>query len=309
MQKRAIILDCDPGQDDAINLLLAMCSPDEFEILGITTVAGNVRVELTARNARLVCDIANRHDLRVFAGCSRPMHRELYTAENIHGKSGVSGLEIIEPRQCLETMHAVDFLISTLLSADDNSIILVPTGPLTNIATAITRNPSISAKIAQIVLMGGALREGGNCTPSAEFNMFVDPHAADIVFRCGRPIAVLGLDVTYQALATAERRARIRALTTNVGRAAAAILDSHDRNDVTGRGAPLHDPCTIAYLLRPELFIGKRCNLSVETDSMLTIGHTAVDFRQVTDRVPNVDWIYAIDSDGFYDLLVERLSQ
>lgn len=305
-------MDCDPGQDDAIALLLAMASPDELEILGITAVAGNVPLNLTERNARQMCDVAGRSDIPVFAGCAEPMQRELLTAENVHGNTGIDGVDIVEPRQKLEDQHAVDFIVDTLLAADDESVTLVPTGPLTNIATALEKDASILNSVDEIVLMGGAMREGGNHSPSAEFNILVDPHAADIVFRSGRPITVMSLDVTHQVLALAERRDRIRKIDNAAGQATAGMLDffnRHDTNKYNSLGAPLHDPCTVAYLLRPELFVGKACNLTVETESELTMGHTAVDFWHVTDRPRNVQWIYEVDADGFYDLLVERLSR
>ncbi len=312
MPRHAIIIDCDPGQDDAIGLLLAMSSPDELDILGVTTVAGNVPLALTERNARQVCGIAGRSDVPVYAGCSKPMVRDLVTAEKVHGKTGIDGIDIVEPKQPLEDKHAVDFIVDTLNCAGQESITLVPMGPLTNIAQAITKDPSILGKIEQIVLMGGAMREGGNISPSAEFNILVDPHAADIVFRCGRPITVMGLDVTHQVLATPERRDRIRAIDNEAARATAAMLDFFNRHDTVkygSMGAPLHDPCTIAFLLKPDLFEGKFCNISIETESELTMGNTAVDFWHVTDRPKNATWIHAVDADGFYDLLVERLSR
>jgi len=310
--KRPIIIDCDPGQDDAICLLLAMSSPDELDILGVTTVAGNVPLALTERNARQIRDIADRSDVKIYAGCSKPMVRDLVTAERVHGKTGIDGIEIVEPKQPLEDKHAVDFIIETLNGADRESITLVPMGPLTNIAQAFTKDPSILEKVEQIVLMGGAMREGGNHSPSAEFNILVDPHAADTVFRCGRPITVMGLDVTHQVLATPERRDRIRAIDNEAARATAGMLDFFNRHDTVkygSLGAPLHDPCTIAFLLKPDLFEGKLCNISVETESELTIGNTAVDFWHVTDRPKNATWIHAVDADGFYDLLIERLSR
>jgi purine nucleosidase len=311
MAKRPVIIDCDPGQDDAVNLLLAMASPDDLDILGITTVAGNVPLSLTERNTRQLCDIGGRTDLPVFAGCDRPMQRELLTAENVHGSTGIDGVEIVEPETPLADGHAVDFIIDSLLSAIQ-AITLVPTGPLTNIGTAIQRNPAILDRVAEIVLMGGAMREGGNHSPSAEFNILVDPHAADIVFRCGRPITVFGLDVTHQVLATAERRERIRGIANPAGQATAGMLDFFNRHDTAkyqSLGAPLHDPCTVAYLLQPDLFELKACNLTVETGSELTMGHTAVDFWHVTDRPHNIRWAHAVDADGFYDLLVQRLER
>ena len=305
-------MDCDPGQDDAIALLLAMSSPEELDILGITTVAGNVPLKLTERNARQMCDIAGCDDIPVYAGCSGPMKRDLLTAENVHGNTGIDGVDIVAPRTPLREKHAVDFIVDTLRAAEDESVTLVPTGPLTNIASAIEKDVSILAGIDEIVLMGGAMREGGNHSPSAEFNILVDPHAADIVFRCGRPITAMGLDVTHQVLALAERREQIRGIHNDAARATAGMLDFFNRHDTAkyrSLGAPLHDPCTIAYLLAPELFGGKSCNLTVETESELTMGHTAVDFWHVTDRPRNVNWIYEVDADGFYSLLVERLKR
>jgi purine nucleosidase len=307
-----IIIDCDPGQDDAVALLLAFASPAELDLLGITTVGGNVPLELTHRNARMMCDLAGRQDVPVFAGCDSPMRRPLVTAEMIHGETGINGIEVFEPKTPLNEMHAVNYLVETLLAADDASITLVPTGPLTNIGTAIEREPAILPKIDRIVLMGGAMREGGNRTPSAEFNILVDPHAADTVLRCGRPITQMGLDVTHQVLSTVERVERIKDLGNPVALATAAMLSFFDRFDTKkykSRGAPLHDPCTVAWLLRPDLFEGKECNVSVEVESELTMGHTAVDFWHVTDRPVNVEWIYGVDADGFYDLLIERLER
>jgi purine nucleosidase len=309
---RRIILDCDPGQDDAVALLLAMASPEELEILGITTVAGNVSLELTQRNARMMCDIAGKTEMPVYSGCAQPMLRESITAEHIHGRTGIDGVDIFEPKTALQDRHAVEFIIETLLAADENSVTLVPTGPLTNIATAMRREPSILSSIDEIVLMGGAMREGGNRTPSAEFNIMVDPHAADIVFKCGRPIVVVGLDASHQVLSTRERVARIKSLGNPVADATAGMLgffDRHDTKKYGSKGAPLHDPCTVAYLLKPELFASKMLNISVETESELTIGHTAVDFWHVTDRPINASWVYEVDADGFYDLLFERLAR
>jgi purine nucleosidase len=312
---RPIIIDCDPGQDDAVALFLAMSSPEVFDILGITTVAGNVPLALTQRNARMMCDIAGRKDLPVFAGCAKPMVREAITAEYIHGDTGIDGIDAFEPQTPLQEQHAVDFIIETLLARDRRykvPVTLIPTGPLTNIATAFEREPKVIEHIEEIVIMGGAMREGGNRTPSAEFNIMVDPHAADIVFNCGRPITLLGLDVTHRVLSTQGRVARIAKLNNPVADATVGMLSFFHRYDTKkygSQGTPLHDPCTIAYLLRPELFKTKLCNVSVETESELTIGHTAVDFWHVTDRPHNVNWAFDVDADGFYDLLTEHLAR
>ena len=312
MAPHPIIIDCDPGQDDAVALFLAMSSPDELEILGITTVAGNVPLTLTRRNARMMCDIAGRQDIRVFSGCDKPMVREAITAEYIHGNTGIDGVDVFEPNTPLQQQHAVDFIIETLLAADDASITLVPTGPLSNIGTAIDKEPAILRHVKQIVVMGGAMREGGNRSPSAEFNILVDPQAAELVFNCGRPIVVMGLDVTHQVLSTRGRVDRIRALDNPVAQATAGMLSFFHRYDSKkygSEGAPLHDPCTVAWLLEPGLFQTRQCNLSVETESELTMGHTAVDFWHVTDRPHNVHWAHAVDADGFYTLLTDRLSR
>jgi purine nucleosidase len=309
---RKIIIDCDPGQDDAVALFLAMASPDEFDILGITTVAGNVPLSLTQRNARMMCDLAGQQQMPVFGGCDKPMVREPVTAEYIHGNTGIDGVEVFEPETPLQDQPAVDFIVETLLAADEASITLVPTGPLTNIGTAMRQEPRIVDRIEQLVIMGGAMREGGNRSPSAEFNILVDPHAAEIVFNCGRPITAMGLDVTHQVLSTRERVARIRTLDNPVADATAGMLSFFHRYDTKkygSEGAPLHDPCTIAWLLQPELFETRLCNLSVETQSELTIGHTAVDFWHVTDRPHNVSWAHEVDADGFYNLLTHRLAR
>jgi purine nucleosidase len=312
MPPRSIIIDCDPGQDDAVALFLAISSPDELHILGITTVAGNVPLDATERNARMMCDIAKRDDISVFAGCDKPMQRDLVTAEYIHGNTGIDGIDVFDPKTPLQQDHAVDFIIDTLLARDKGTVTLIPTGPLTNIATAIERNPDILEHVEEIVIMGGAMREGGNRTPSAEFNILVDPHAANIVFNCGRPITLLGLDVTHQVLSTKERVDRIGALNNSVADATVGMLSffhRYDTNKYSSQGTPLHDPCTIAYLLRPELFKTRKCNVSVETESELTLGHTAVDFWHVTGKPRNVNWAYDVDADGFYDLLTERLER
>ena len=311
MTPRPVVIDCDPGQDDALMLMLALASP-ELDILGITAVAGNVPLALTQRNARLICELAGRPEARVHAGCERPMVRELVTAENVHGKSGIDGIDIHEPALPLQNEHAVAFLVDTLDAAAAGSITLVATGPLTNLATAFVERPAIVGKVAEIVLMGGGFREGGNTTPAAEFNIHVDPDAAHIVFECGRPITVMSLDVTHQAMTTPARLRRIAAIGTPVAAAAHAMLEFYDRHDIEkygSDGGPLHDPCTIAFLLRPELFAGKPVHVAVETRSELTMGATVVDYWGVTGKAPNATWIHSLDADGFYDLLIERLAR
>jgi len=307
-----VILDCDPGQDDAVALLLAIASPEQLDILGITTVAGNVPLQLTQRNARLMCDLAGRRDIRVYAGCDRPMQRKRISAEAIHGETGINGIAVFEPKTVLQKEHAVDFIIQALLSEEKRSVTLVPTGPLTNIATAFVRQPKVLEHVKQIVLMGGAMREGGNITPSAEFNIYVDPEAADIVFSCGRPLVAMGLDVTHQVLTTPPRLAAIKAIDNSVADAVYGMLgffDRYDSNKYASAGAPLHDPCTVMYLLEKDLFNSKHVNVTIETGSELTLGHTAVDFWRVTNKEKNTEWVYKVDADAFYSALNKRLAR
>ncbi|MDP6033994.1 MAG: nucleoside hydrolase [Candidatus Marinimicrobia bacterium] len=310
--KKQIILDCDPGQDDAVAMALAMAATDEIEILGITAVAGNVPLNLTQRNARLMCDICQRTDMIVYAGAEKPMAHSLVTAEHVHGKSGLDGIDIVEPITPLQEKHGVDYIIETCLSAADNSITLVPTGPLTNIGLAIHQESNILPKIKEIVLMGGALREGGNITPSAEFNIYVDPEAAQIVLRCGRPIVMMSLDVTHQVLTTRKRVDAIRNLDSTVGKPIASLIEFYERYDEEKYhldGAPLHDPCTIAYLIKPDLFSLKEVNVEVETGGKFTRGATVVDYWDVTGRLPNVQWAHTVDANGFFELLNNYLSK
>jgi purine nucleosidase len=258
-----------------------------------------------------MCDLAGRADVPVFAGCSRPLVRPLVTAEYVHGNEGIDGAEIGTPSTPLQKQHGVDFLVDLLSSAEE-PVTLVPTGPLTNVAAALVKKPGIAASIREIVLMGGAMREGGNTTPSAEFNIYVDPHAARVVFECGRPLVVMGLDVTHQVLATPPRVERIGRLGTKVASTVQAMLQYFNRCDTEKygiEGGPLHDPTTVAYLLEPSLFRGKRVRIDVETGSELTMGETAVDFWGVTGRSPNAVWTHGVDADGFFELLTERLSR
>jgi len=291
-------------------ILLALACPDVFDVMGITTVAGNVPLDLTQRNARIMCELAGKTDVPVFAGCDKPMRHELITAENVHGKTGIDGVDVYEPAMPLQEQHGVDFIIETLMGAEKESITLVPTGPLTNIGEALSRQPDIKPKIKEIVMMGGAMREGGNTTPSAEFNILEDPDAAQLVMQCGRPLTIVPLDVTHQVLVSRDRLEQIRAIKSPVGEAVVGMMEFFNRFDSDkygSDGAPLHDPCTIAYLLKPELFTGKMCNVEIETGSPLTRGHTAVDFWGVSDRVRNANWLYKVDANGFFKLLVERL--
>ena len=312
MTPRKIIIDTDPGQDDAVAILLALASPETLEVLGITCVAGNVPLDLTAKNARIVCELAGRKDVRVFAGCDRPLRRSLVTAEHVHGKTGLDGPDLPHPTMTLQDQHAVDFIVDTLRAAPEGTVTLCPLGPLTNIATAMERAPDIIPRIAEIVLMGGAYFEVGNITPTAEFNIYVDPQAADIVFKSGAPLVVMPLDVTHKALVTKARNDAFRALGTTAGVAVAEMTDFFERFDKEkygSAGAPLHDPCVTAYLIRPELFSGRYINVEIETQSELTMGMTVADWWGVSGRTPNATFIGDIDADGFFDLLTERLAR
>ncbi|MGI9332196.1 MAG: nucleoside hydrolase [Gammaproteobacteria bacterium] len=312
MSTLPVILDCDPGQDDAVMLLLALAYPQVLNVTGITTVAGNVALEKTQRNARIMCELARRPDVPVHAGCAAPMLRPLVTAEHVHGSEGIDGATIYEPELPLQPVHAVDFIVRTLLAAADDSLTLVATGPLTNVAMAIVREPAIVPKIKQIVYMGGAWRKGGNVTPCAEFNVYVDPHAASVVFGCGRPLVVMSLDITHQVLTTAARREAIGRVGNRAAAEVKAMLEFYNRHDSEKYGidgGPLHDPCTVAYLLRPELFATKHVNVAIETGSALTLGATVVDYWGVTQRPPNVQWADKVDVDGFFELLNESLAR
>ncbi len=309
--RRKIIIDTDPGQDDAVAILLALAS-DELELLGITCVAGNVPLSLTAKNARIVCELANRPEIRVFAGCNAPIKRKLVTAEHVHGKTGLDGITLPDPAMPLQDQHAVDFLIETLMREPSGTVTLCPIGPLTNIATAMQRAPEIISRIEQIVLMGGAYFEVGNITPTAEFNIYVDPEAAKIVFDSGAPLVVMPLDVTHKALTTRARVETFRAMPGKVGPAVAGWTDFFERFDKEkygSEGAPLHDPCTIAYLIKPELFSGREINVEIETGSELTLGMTVADWWRVTKRPANALFIGDIDAEGFFALLAERIAR
>ncbi|UYV38886.1 nucleoside hydrolase [Rhodobacteraceae bacterium D3-12] len=312
MPPRKIIIDTDPGQDDAVAILLALASPEEIEVLAITCVAGNVPLDLTSKNARIVCELAGKPDVKIYAGCDRPLGRDLVTAEHVHGKTGLDGPDLPDPKMPLQQQHAVDYIIDTLRSHPAGSVTLCPLGPLTNIAKAFEKAPDITSRVAEIVLMGGAYFEVGNITPAAEFNIYVDPQAADIVFKSGAPITVMPLDVTHKALVTAPRNDAFRALATPVGIAVAQMTDFFERFDKEkygSDGAPLHDPCVTAYLIRPDLFTGRHINVEIETRSDLTLGMTVADWWGVTDRAPNATFMGDIDADGFFALLTERLAR
>lgn len=305
---KKIIIDTDPGQDDAVAILLALASP-ELEVMGITCVAGNVPLPLTTLNARKVVDLSGK-DVLIYAGCDTPVDRPLVTAEHVHGRTGLDGPELPDPIARLEDAHAVDFIIETAKS--NPGLTLCPLGPLTNISAALTRAPEIASSIQKIVLMGGGYFEQGNITPSAEFNIYVDPTAADIVIGSGIPITILPLDCTHGALTTRPRVEAFRALGNRAGVAVAELTDFFERYDKAkygSDGAPLHDPCVIAWLLRPELFESRHVHVAIDTREGMTLGATIVDYWRVTNRKPNATWVRSLDADGFFALLNERLSE
>lgn len=309
---RKIIIDTDPGQDDAVAILLALASPEELDVLGIVAVAGNVGLHYNAINARKVVELSGRRDIPVYAGCARPMRRHLVTAEHVHGETGMNGPDLPDPTIPLQEQHGVDYIIDTLMASELGTITLCTLGPLTNIGMALVKQPAIAERIAEIVMMGGAYFEVGNITPAAEFNIYVDPEAADVVLRSGVPITMLPLDVTHQIQSTPERLDAIRALGNRSGEAVHAMLtfsETFDLQKYGWAGAPLHDPTVIAYLLQPDLFEGRHCNVTVETASELTVGMTVADYWHVTGKVRNVNYLRNGNADGFFALLLERLAR
>jgi purine nucleosidase len=310
-ERRKIIIDTDPGQDDAAAIMLALASP-ELEVLGLTAVAGNVPLRLTSRNVRIICELCNRTDVPVYEGAERPLVREPITAEHVHGSTGLDGAEFDEPTMPVQDQHAVDFIIETLLREPAGTVTLCTLGALTNIATALNKAPEIAPRVKELVMMGGGYFEGGNITPAAEFNIYVDPQAADIVFRSGIPIVMMPLDVTHKLLTTKERVAKIRDIGTRPALAMVGMLEFFERFDVEkygSDGGPLHDPSVIAYLIKPELFTGRDCNVEIEVTSELTIGATVVDWWHVTDRKRNARVMGGVDADGFFALLTERFAR
>jgi len=308
---RKIIIDTDPGQDDAVAILLALAST-ELEVLGITAVAGNVPLALTQRNARVICELAGRRDMAVFAGCDAPLSRKLVTAEHVHGKTGLDGIVLPDPTMPLHPTHAVDFIIDTLRAHAPGTVTLCPLGPLTNIATAFQRAPDVVARVAEVVLMGGAYFEVGNITPAAEFNIYVDPEAAEVVFKSGIPLVVMPLDVTHRALTSRDWIETMRGLGTEAGRAVASWTDFFERFDTAkygSKGAPLHDPCVIAYLISPNLFEGRHINVEIETRGEFTLGMTVADWWRVSGRQANALFMRSVQRDALFDLLSERIAR
>ena len=306
-----VIIDTDPGQDDAVAILLALASPKEINLLGLTAVAGNVPLNLTLKNARTICELAKMKNISIFEGCAKPLKRNLVTAEHVHGKTGLDGIILPEPTMPIKESHAVDFIIETIRENPRHAITICALGPLTNIAMALKKAPDIAIKIKQIILMGGAYFEVGNITPTAEFNIYVDPEAAKIVFNSGVKLIILPLDVTHKALISEDRVNAFKKIGTPVAKAVSEwtnFFERFDKEKYGSVGAPLHDPCVIAYLLDPSIFTGRYINVEIETESDLTRGMTVADWWRVTDRKPNALFIGNLDPDRFFKLLTERLS-
>ncbi|MGL6308709.1 pyrimidine-specific ribonucleoside hydrolase RihA [Aeromonas veronii] len=303
-----VILDCDPGHDDAIALILALASP-ELNVLAVTTSAGNQTPDKTLNNALRILTLLGRDDIPVAAGAPKPLARELIIADNVHGESGLDGPKLPDPAFAPQAMTGLE-LMAKCLRESPQPVTLVPTGPLTNIALLLAAHSELKPKIARIVLMGGAAG-AGNWTPAAEFNIYVDPEAADMVFKSGIPITMCGLDVTHEAQVMDEDIERVRAITNPVAQCVAGLLDFfmiYHRDPKWGfAGAPLHDPCTIAWLLAPELFHGVECRVDIETSGEHTVGMTVVDRYGLTGKPANALVLLGLDRPGFIDLLVTRL--
>jgi purine nucleosidase len=306
-KKRKIILDCDPGHDDAIAILLAAGNPT-IELVGITTVAGNAEVEKTTNNALKVCEIAGIYDIPVLKGSGQPLVRKRETAPDIHGDSGMDGPVLPEPTRTVEEEHAVDFIIRKLRESDGD-ITLVPTGPLTNIAMAMRREPAILSKIQEIVIMGGGTF--GNWTPAAEFNIYVDAEAAKVVYESGVPITMMGLDLTHQALATEEVSERIAAIENPAAKFVSDLLVFFRKTYLEVFGfehPPVHDVCCVAYCIDPSVVEAKKLRVDVETKGELTYGMTLVDVHGVTGLEPNVNVAMKLDHAKFWDMVIEALN-
>ena len=306
MQKEKIILDCDPGHDDAVAIMLAAINP-KIELLGITVVAGNQKLEKTVNNALKVCNHLNL-DVPVYSGMSRPMIREQLIADDIHGETGLDGPKFEELKIKAEDKHAVNFIIDTLMNSDEK-ITLVPTGPLTNIGMAIRFEPRIIEKINRIVLMGGSYQLG-NMTPAAEFNILADPDAAHIVFSSGVKVVMMGLDLTRQASATKEVVEKIKSLNNKASKLFVDLMEfcAASQKNVFGWSAPpVHDPTTIAYIIDPECIEVKPMFCEIELWSERSYGRTLCDYFGILKKEPNVDVAVKLDFDRFWNLIYENL--
>lgn len=307
-----LIIDTDPGADDVVALLLALASPQELNILALTTVAGNVRLDKTSRNARLAREWAGREDVPVYAGAAQPLRRTPIYAEDIHGKEGLSGVAVYEPQAGLAEGSAVDYLIDTLMSAKPHSITIAMLGPQTNLALALIQQPAIVDGIKDVVIMGGAHFNGGNITPVAEFNVFADPHAAEVVLESGLKLTYLSLDATHQILTSDERLKQIAALNNRASRLVGDILNDYIKADMEHYdipGGPVHDAAVIAWLLKPQLFSGRVVNVLVDSREGPTFGQTIVEWHDRLKAPKNAFWVGSGEAQGFFDLLTERLGR
>jgi purine nucleosidase len=303
----SIIIDTDPGQDDAVAILLALASGAHLDLRAITTVAGNVPLAQTTLNALRICDLARRGDVPVYAGAPRPILCELETAEFVCGPDGLAGADLPPPQRRHAGEGAIDFIVSALRAAPERGITLCPLGPLTNIALALRLAPDIAPKIRRIVLMGGALALG-NITPAAEFNFYVDPHAAAIVFGSGIPIAMMGLHLTHQAICDPPRIDRIAALGTATGGTIHGMLTRPRVGGLGTSGHPMHDPCVIAYLLWPELFAGRDCFVEIETGDGPLRGRSTIDWNNRLKKAPNALVLDRIDAGTMFDRLIDAIA-
>ncbi|MBD7941751.1 nucleoside hydrolase [Brevundimonas guildfordensis] len=308
--KQSLIIDCDPGVDDATGLLTAFASPD-LDLLAVTTVGGNVSAAKTARNARILRQIARREDVPVYAGAERPLRRAPAGAGEFHGREGLGDLTPFEPVGPVAEGTAAGAIVQQVMARPAGSVALAVMGPMTNLALALRAEPTLAAHLGPVVVMGGARSEGGNITASAEFNIWADPDAAAEVFASGCRMIVMGLDVTHQVRATEARIASIEALPTASAKTAAAMLRFSQRveRQIVGWDAgPLHDPCTVAWLLKPDLFELRPCRIEVETESELTRGHTAVEFRVDAANADHF-WATKADAAGIFALITQRLGE
>jgi len=310
--RRQIIIDSDPSPDDAVAFLVALASPEELEVLAITTVAGNVPLPLISKNARKALELAKRTETPVYGGASGPLLRKLVTAEHVHGRTGFDGYDLPEPVMHLTNGFAPDVIVDLVMSREAGEVTLCCLAPLTNIALALAKEPKLAGHLKEIVMMGGAFSEGGNITPAAEFNVFVDPEAAARVLACGAPITMIPLDCTHQALTTSARMEKLKAVGTPVSDAFYHLLKFNkifDEQKYGWEGGPLHDATVVAYLLKPELFSGRKVNIQVECASPLTLGMTVVDWWAVTQKTPNVMLLRDVDANGYFNLVIERLAR
>ena len=305
-----IILDCDPGHDDAVAILLA-AGNSNIELLGVTTVGGNHTLEKVTRNAAQVLTVAKLTDVPLYAGATRPILREVETAEGIHGDTGmeIHGFELPEPALSVQETHGVQFIIDTIMNEPAGTVTLVPTGPLTNIALAARLEPRIVERVKEVVLMGGAYGTG-NWTPSAEFNIIVDPEAAHIVFNEQWPVVMVGLDLTHQALATKEVEEQFAALGTNVGDFVVGLFGAFRKNYQDAQGfddPPVHDPCCVAYLIDPTVVETVKVPVDVETHGLLTTGRTVADFRSPAPADCHTSVATKLDAERFWSMVLDAV--